>query len=111
MHSFPPRRASDLTTLVSFLPTLAWGGTVVLMRKFDARAYLATAQSARATHGMLVPVQYQRIMALEDFDQFDLSSFRSEETTSELPSLMRISYAVFCLKKKKRNYETYRQLN
>src|SRR3546814_3554287 len=27
--------------------------------------------------------------------------FRSEEHTSELPSLMRISYAVFCLKKKK----------
>src|SRR3546814_6352000 len=27
---------------------------------------------------------------------------RSEEHTSELPSLMRISYAVFCLKKKKR---------
>src|SRR3546814_9192968 len=26
--------------------------------------------------------------------------FRSEEHTSELPSLMRISYAVFCLKKK-----------
>src|SRR3546814_1607807 len=28
------------------------------------------------------------------------SAFRSEEHTSELPSLMRISYAVFCLKKK-----------
>src|SRR3546814_5858347 len=28
---------------------------------------------------------------------------RSEEHTSELPSLMRISYAVFCLKKKKKN--------
>src|SRR3546814_3166466 len=28
------------------------------------------------------------------------SSFRSEEHTSELQSLMRISYAVFCLKKK-----------
>src|SRR3546814_4689107 len=28
---------------------------------------------------------------------------RSEEHTSELQSLMRISYAVFCLKKKKRN--------
>src|SRR3546814_10483842 len=27
--------------------------------------------------------------------------FRSEEHTSELQSLMRISYAVFCLKKKK----------
>src|SRR3546814_8582465 len=29
-------------------------------------------------------------------------SIRSEEHTSELQSLMRISYAVFCLKKKKR---------
>src|SRR3546814_15299595 len=29
---------------------------------------------------------------------------RSEEHTSELQSLMRISYAVFCLKKKKRKY-------
>src|SRR3546814_1136216 len=29
---------------------------------------------------------------------------RSEEHTSELQSLMRISYAVFCLKKKKRHY-------
>src|SRR3546814_8337158 len=31
---------------------------------------------------------------------FDLHVFRSEEHTSELQSLMRISYAVFCLKKK-----------
>src|SRR3546814_5059438 len=29
--------------------------------------------------------------------------FRSEEHTSELQSLMRISYAVFCLKKKNKN--------
>src|SRR3546814_7158328 len=31
---------------------------------------------------------------------------RSEEHTSELQSLMRISYAVFCLKKKKKKKET-----
>src|SRR3546814_4691192 len=31
------------------------------------------------------------------------SAYRSEEHTSELQSLMRISYAVFCLKKKKIN--------
>src|SRR3546814_7595451 len=31
---------------------------------------------------------------------------RSEEHTSELQSLMRISYAVFCLKKKKKNNKT-----
>src|SRR3546814_6581800 len=34
-------------------------------------------------------------------DQSDLVILRSEEHTSELQSLMRISYAVFCLKKKK----------
>src|SRR3546814_5748450 len=31
---------------------------------------------------------------------------RSEEHTSELQSLMRISYAVFCLKKKKKTEQT-----
>src|SRR3546814_7324352 len=31
---------------------------------------------------------------------------RSEEHTSELQSLMRISYAVFCLKKKNKKYKT-----
>src|SRR3546814_3234141 len=34
---------------------------------------------------------------------------RSEEHTSELQSLMRISYAVFCLKKKKINYSHHTQ--
>src|SRR3546814_5594100 len=34
---------------------------------------------------------------------------RSEEHTSELQSLMRISYAVFCLKKKKKVYRTHNQ--
>src|SRR3546814_5542353 len=33
----------------------------------------------------------------------DRGGFRSEEHTSELQSLMRISYAVFCLKKKNKN--------
>src|SRR3546814_4950896 len=31
----------------------------------------------------------------------EIGAFRSEEHTSELQSLMRISYAVFCLKKKR----------
>src|SRR3546814_5202542 len=34
-----------------------------------------------------------------------LQQVRSEEHTSELQSLMRISYAVFCLKKKKQIYK------
>src|SRR3546814_3222355 len=35
---------------------------------------------------------------------------RSEEHTSELQSLMRISYAVFCLKKKKRRTKKRQQI-
>src|SRR3546814_3372464 len=37
-------------------------------------------------------------------ERIGLKSTRSEEHTSELQSLMRISYAVFCLKKKKQTY-------
>src|SRR3546814_3701705 len=39
----------------------------------------------------------------------EFGAVRSEEHTSELQSLMRIPYAVFCLKKKKKNQD-YQQL-
>lgn len=70
------------TTLVSFFPTVTLGGTVVLMAKFDAANYLALAEQHRATHTMLVPVQYQRLMSHPDFDRHDLSSFRMKLCTS-----------------------------
>ncbi len=70
------------TTLVIFIPTLAFGGTVLLMPKFEARAYLQLAAARRVTHTMLVPVQYQRLLALPDFDAHDLSSYRVKFCTS-----------------------------
>ncbi len=70
------------TTLVVFFPTLAYGGTVVLMAKFDAAGYLALAAKHRVSHTMLVPVQYHRIMAVPSFDSFDLSSYRFKFCTS-----------------------------
>ncbi len=70
------------TTLVSFFPTLATGGAVLLMDKFDAQRYLALAQRHRVTHTMLVPVQYQRLLAAPDFDRYDLSSYRMKLSTS-----------------------------
>ncbi|MBL8530659.1 MAG: acyl--CoA ligase [Hyphomonadaceae bacterium] len=70
------------TTLVSFFPTLALGGAAVLMKKFEAGAYLKLAEHHRVTHTMLVPVQYSRIMAREDFDSYDLSSFVMKFCTS-----------------------------
>src|SRR3546814_9129552 len=42
------------------------------------------------------PADYAAVLA-------EIDAGRSEEHTSELQSLMRISYAVFCLKKKKKN--------
>ena len=70
------------TTLVVFFPTLAFGGTAVLMPKFDAAGYLQLAQTHRVTHTMLVPVQYQRLMARPDFEAHDLSSFKFKFSTS-----------------------------
>jgi len=70
------------TTLVSFFPTLALGGTVVLLAKFDAGEFLRLAERHRVTHAMTVPVQCQRIMARPDFDAYDLSSFRLKFCTS-----------------------------
>ena len=70
------------TTLVCFNPTFAGGGTVVLMKKFDARGFLELSEKHRATHTMLVPVQYRRIMALPDFERFDLSSYQMKFCTS-----------------------------
>src|SRR3546814_4269157 len=46
---------------------------------------------------MLLEIQSKRTISFSPKDKL----FRSEEHTSELQSLMRISYAVFCLKKKK----------
>src|SRR3546814_3109501 len=42
---------------------------------------------------------FRRVIFRQEIDQFAHAA-RSEEHTSELQSLMRISYAVFCLKKK-----------
>lgn len=70
------------TGVISLLPTLTTGGTAVLMPKFDALHFLELAQAWRATHAILVPVQYQRIMAEPSFDRFDLTSFRRKFTVA-----------------------------
>jgi acyl-CoA synthetase (AMP-forming)/AMP-acid ligase II len=66
------------TTLISTLSTLARGGCVVLMEKFDATVFLDLAQRERATYAIMVPVQFQRILACPGFDNYDLSSFRAK---------------------------------
>src|SRR3546814_6767730 len=67
---------------------------------FQARRILHRATDARSTDAATVALDpLAASVAL-----FMRPAPRSEEHTSELQSLMRISYAVFCLKKKKTNH-------
>jgi acyl-CoA synthetase (AMP-forming)/AMP-acid ligase II len=70
------------TTLVSLFPTIGLGGTLVLLAKFSAQAFLELSERHRATHVMLVPVQYRRLMEFPDFDRFELKSYRRKFCTS-----------------------------
>ncbi len=70
------------TTMASLLPGFASGGQIVLMKKFDVVGFLELAARERVTNTMLVPVQYRRIMAHPEFDQYDLSSFVMKYCTS-----------------------------
>ncbi|MDD9938271.1 MAG: class I adenylate-forming enzyme family protein [Myxococcales bacterium] len=70
------------TTMAALLPALASGATTVLMTKFDEQRFLELSAEYGATHAMLVPVQYQRLLAHERFDRHDLSSYRLKLCTS-----------------------------
>ena len=69
-------------TLSSFLPSLAMGCTLLLMPRFEAGRWLEMAERHRMTHCMLVPVQYQRLLAHPDFDRRDLGATRMKSCGS-----------------------------
>src|SRR3546814_2671774 len=78
---------------------------VVIPRSEDGHFY-ADAQVGAATVRFLIDTGATAVaLSRADAQRAGISpragEFRSEEHTSELQSLMRISYAVFCLKKKK----------
>src|SRR3546814_1794796 len=66
----------------------------ILMGKTDTAANRHTQQSMMILDMETPGVRIERMLSVYGYDH------RSEEHTSELQSLMRISYAVFCLKKK-----------
>ncbi|MDA0338879.1 MAG: AMP-binding protein [Proteobacteria bacterium] len=70
------------TTLFAMLPTIAWGGCVILLPKSDTLRYLQLAEAERATHTIQVPVQYHRLHDHPDFNKFDLSRFVWKFSTS-----------------------------
>src|SRR3546814_1681243 len=64
--------------------------------------------SRQAIHSTINPMVKLGIVRL-DVDPDDRRHMRSEDHPSELQSLMRISYAVFCLKKKINNIQATKQ--
>src|SRR3546814_2806428 len=104
-HSFPTRRSSE--RLVRTLAAADRANNAMLQESDGRWAVLGD-----PTEGALIVAARKAGLAADELDaRFDrlaevpFSSerklmSRSEEHTSELQSLMRISYAVFCLKKK-----------
>src|SRR3546814_5412934 len=112
-HSFPTRRSSDLMQRRDFtIPLLIGGATTSRAHtalKIDPHYKSPTVWVKDASRAVGVA---QSLISKELRDAFIVANDadyaeirerhrnRSEEHTSELQSLMRISYAVFCLKKK-----------
>ena len=69
--------ASHVTGLVAIIHTmLGLGGCIVMMRKFDAREFLALAASEKITTQILVPAMYNLCLLRADFSNYDLSAWR-----------------------------------
>src|SRR3546814_5193645 len=84
-----------------FLARVQFGFTISFHILFPALT-IGLAGYLAVHEGLWLRSRRQVYMDLYHFWLKVFSVARSEEHTSELQSLMRISYAVFCLKKKKR---------
>src|SRR3546814_5486521 len=97
-HPHQPRRYFDEEALAELGESIRSRGLIqpIVVRPFG-QGYQIVAGERRWRAAQ--KARLHEIPALvRDFDDVET---RSEEHTSELQSLMRISYAVFCLKKKK----------
>src|SRR3546814_10910210 len=84
-------------------------GEIVRGARIAFGGVAATPKRASQAEQALVGQPWDEAAAQRAMDALsrDYAPLRSEEHTSELQSLMRISYAVFCLKKKKIIYTTH----
>src|SRR3546814_3467909 len=109
-HSFPTRRSSDLCAIIlrfrydpgQIMPPADLDAIDRrILRVLQENARIPNVDLAQAV-GLSPSPCLRRVRDLEERGVVRrYVGLRSEEHTSELQSLMRISYAVFCLKKKK----------
>lgn len=62
--------------LCGVIATLWTGGTLIVLPYFKAREFLAAAAEARMTYTIMVPAMYNLCLRVEDFDRYDLTSWR-----------------------------------
>src|SRR3546814_2291485 len=122
MSRRPPRPPRTDTLLPSPTPVRSAGGGILLYLRQEGRgigllnklrAYALQDQGfdtvdANLRLGFAIDERDFRIAA-RMLNLLNIDTVRSEEHTSELQSLMRISYAVFCLKHKKKQRSTTKQ--
>src|SRR3546814_10606079 len=97
-HSFPTRRSSDVSPGKGSQPSSTSSGAAPVAAGWNTRYTRTPGRSSRCwLSSSTTGPSTKRPMP---------DAQRSEEHTSELQSLMRISYAVFCLKKKQHNYDS-----
>src|SRR3546814_1858757 len=89
---------------MSAILSLFWSVPIVLAREFANRN---PGSQLLATSSLFALGEWARSTSIIGFPWNPLGAIRSEEHTSELQSLMRTSYAVFCLNKKSRDTHKY----
>src|SRR3546814_8841405 len=94
---------ADFTTPFRFLETLL-SGPIDGRRKLYARLGREARDPIDELLSQALAFETRETVSLLGFLTAVSGSGRSEEHTSELQSLMRISYAVFCLKKKNKTH-------
>src|SRR3546814_9723694 len=98
-------RISDWSSDVCSSDLLPEEGVTLHARSRDMVGFIVAGPKSRELLARLTDEDVSNAgFPFMDFRRMDLG-MRSEEHTSELQSLMRISYAVFCLKKKKESLE------
>src|SRR3546814_8525468 len=105
-HSFPTRRSSE-RELLALLPMAQrerhWPRNLAELQQAGLLGPIigacAPGETLSAGYSAALLPSLQALLEGDELRQD--YTLRSEEHTSELQSLMRISYAVFCLKKKK----------
>src|SRR3546814_2424173 len=104
-----PQRSTRTDTLFPYTTLFRSAGrkdTGLSVAKLDARAKSGIPEGLRRRSAYLTHPVFNSYHS-----ETEMLRYRSEEHTSELQSLMRISYAVFCLKKKTTIHSTTQMHN